>query len=76
MRRGRLVYLATEDIYFTSHRLPNGDLRRRFGEASRKLVEENYSADRIGVQITALYGRFGGTVQPVLSQAKARGTDV
>jgi glycosyltransferase involved in cell wall biosynthesis len=33
-------------------------MRRRFGEAGRKLVEDEFSADRIGREISALYDRL------------------
>ena len=42
----------------------DGELRRRFGAAGRRLVEENFSSERIGHEIVALYdsllGRSGG----------------
>jgi glycosyltransferase involved in cell wall biosynthesis len=34
------------------------DLRRKFGEASRRLVENEYSAERVGADIVALYDRL------------------
>lgn len=36
------------------------DLRRKFGEASRRLVESEYSAERVGADIVALYDRLLG----------------
>jgi glycosyltransferase involved in cell wall biosynthesis len=36
------------------------DLRRKFGEAGRRLVESEYSADRVGADIVALYDRLLG----------------
>jgi glycosyltransferase involved in cell wall biosynthesis len=36
------------------------DLRRKFGEAGRRLVESEYSAERIGTDIVALYDRLLG----------------
>ena len=36
----------------------NKELRRRFGEAGRRLVENEYSADRVGSAIVALYGHL------------------
>ena len=35
-------------------------LRRRFGEAGRRLTENEFSAERIGIQIVALYDRLLG----------------
>ncbi len=39
------------------------DLRRKFGEAGRRLVESEYSAERIGTDIVALYDRLLGERQ-------------
>ena len=36
------------------------DLRRKFGEASRRLAESEYSAERVGADIVALYDRLLG----------------
>ena len=36
------------------------DLRRKFGEAGRRLVESEYSAERVGANIVALYDRLLG----------------
>jgi mannose/cellobiose epimerase-like protein (N-acyl-D-glucosamine 2-epimerase family) len=38
----------------------DGPLRRSFGAASRKLVEEEFSSERIGAKIVALYHRLLG----------------
>ena len=35
-------------------------LRRRFGEAGRRLTENEFSAERLGIQIVALYDRLLG----------------
>jgi glycosyltransferase involved in cell wall biosynthesis len=37
------------------------NLRRKFGEAGRRLVENEYSAERIGADIVALYGRLASS---------------
>jgi glycosyltransferase involved in cell wall biosynthesis len=40
-------------------RLANdGDLRRRFGQAGRHIVENDFSATRVGQEIVTLYGRL------------------
>jgi glycosyltransferase involved in cell wall biosynthesis len=36
------------------------DLRRKFGEAGRRLAENEYSAERVGADIVALYDRLLG----------------
>jgi glycosyltransferase involved in cell wall biosynthesis len=33
-------------------------LRRKYGEASRRIVEDEYSADKIGAEVVALYGHL------------------
>ena len=36
------------------------ELRRKFGKAGRRLVENEFSANRVGLEIVALYDRFLG----------------
>jgi glycosyltransferase involved in cell wall biosynthesis len=36
------------------------DLRRKFGEAGRRVAESEYSAERVGADIVALYDRLLG----------------
>jgi glycosyltransferase involved in cell wall biosynthesis len=36
----------------------DADLRRRFGQASRKLVEQEFSSERIGRDTVLLYERL------------------
>lgn len=38
----------------------DADMRRRFGEAGRKLVEDRFASERIGAQTVALYDRLVG----------------
>lgn len=38
----------------------DGDLRRRFGEASRRIVETEYSSEIVGREVVALYDRLSG----------------
>ena len=39
------------------------ELRRKFGEAGRRLVENEFSADRIGSETVALYDRLLGRMR-------------
>lgn len=38
----------------------DGELRRRFGRASRRIVETEYSSDIVGREVVALYDRLSG----------------
>lgn len=38
----------------------DGELRRRFGEAGRQIVEAEYSSDIVGREVVALYDRLSG----------------
>jgi len=49
----------------------NPELRQRFGAAGRKLVEEEFSSDRIGAQIVTLYDRLLGRIARVLRSPTA-----
>jgi glycosyltransferase involved in cell wall biosynthesis len=49
----------------------DGDLRRRFGAAGRRIVEQEFSSDRIGHATVALYDRLLG--RNVLPAAAAGG---
>jgi glycosyltransferase involved in cell wall biosynthesis len=44
----------------------DADLRARFGAAGRRMVEDEFSAARVGAAVVAVYGRllgqFGGNV--------------
>lgn len=43
----------------------DGELRRRFGRASREIVEAEYSSDIVGREVVALYDRLSGRQHPV-----------
>jgi glycosyltransferase involved in cell wall biosynthesis len=49
----------------------DADLRRRFGAAGRRIVEQEFSSDRIGRATVALYDRLLG--RNVLPAAAADG---
>ena len=53
----------------------DGELRRRFGAAGRRLVEENFSSARIGREVVALYDSLLGrnVVAKEMAKSKPRG---
>lgn len=42
----------------------DADMRRRFGAASRRLVESDMASDRVGAKTVELYRRLIGAVSP------------
>jgi glycosyltransferase involved in cell wall biosynthesis len=43
----------------------DSEMRRRFGRASRQIVETEYSSDIVGREVVALYDRLSGRQHPV-----------
>jgi glycosyltransferase involved in cell wall biosynthesis len=48
----------------------DAELRRRFGEASRRIVETEYSSDIVGREVVALYDRLSGCRRDQSAQEK------
>ena len=59
----------------TARLVRDSELRRRFGAAGRRLVEENFSSERIGREIVALYDSLLGRNVAAKQEAKSRPRD-